>query len=284
MANAIILRRKIKTAKNISKTTKAMQMIAASKLRRAQEAALSSRPYAEKLVSVIQSITKRLEAGVNHPFLTGNQVAKKDLYIIVASDKGLSGGLTANLTREVYRQIKGKDVTFITLGKKIEAPVARLKQDILGAFTIGNRVPNFSAVLPVIEIVKEKYLAGEIKNVYIVYTQFVNVFSQVPKTLKLLPVSIEEKKEEGLQALELIEPSTEEIIPDLLQHYIEMLLYQYLLESFASQQAAQMTAMQNATNNANDIIDELTLAYNKSRQEKITSEILDIGGAQVALL
>lgn len=282
MASTVQLKRRIKTAQNISKTTRALNMIATSKLKRAQDSVIASRPYEQELHAMVFNISKQVETGDRPAYMVENK-AKQDLYIVISPDKGLCGGMIANLGREFLRQVKEKDATVITVGKKIEAYAIRSKKEIAGSFPIGNTIPSFQSVNPVVAIIDELYLSGKVKNVYVLTTHFKNVFTQEPQVLKLLPVKIEEEvKDESLKAVQLFEPDATEILPGLLRHYIEVTIYQKMLENYASFQSAQMTAMKNATDNANEIIEELKLVYNKTRQERITSELLDISGSAMA--
>lgn len=282
MASLVQLKRKIRTASNVSKATKAMQMISASKLRRAQQAALASRPYSDKLIALLNEIVPKLESGLKHPYMQHNE-SKNKLFIVISPDKGLAGGMIANLTREIMKQTKDQDVAFINIGRKIERPLARTKKQILASFPFGNAVPSFAMIAPVINIVDDEYLKGNVGSVFLTYTKFASAFTQIPTTTQLLPFNLEIiEQEKKSQQLELVEPSIEEIIPSLLNHYMEMVLYQGLLESFASEHAARMAAMQSATDNANQMVADYTLSYNKIRQEKITGEILDISGGAVA--
>src|SRR5260221_3262081 len=282
MANSLDRRRRIKSAQNISKTTRAMQMIAASKLKRAQDAAVSSRPYVTELMKLARSISPKNEKK--------EEVHPKTLYVFIGPDKGLCGGLVTNLIRELVK-VKGADAQFVSVGKKLEGPVASSKK-LLASFPFGTTLPQFSQVLPVIDIIKKEYEAGNVDKVCIVSTKFISVFSQIPQTTNLLPIRLDQtviangvKQSQANDAIQnsLFEPSKEALLPELTKRYIEMTVFQQFLESYASYNAAQMIAMQNATNNAKDIVSELQLLYNKARQEKITNEILDISSASVAL-
>lgn len=298
MANTQLLRRRIKTAQNVSKTTKAMQMIAASKLKRAQDAALASRPYVEKLTSLTKNLARKLEQEQLHPYMKEN-VSEKTLLIVLSPDKGLCGGLITNLLREYFKFNQNENYSLITIGKKIEYQAVKSNNTLLASFPIGNTLPSFAMVPPLQKIIDEEFLSGRVSSVQILYSNFVNVFTQIPVIVPLLPVRITdekhllfrstntktpatEEKESEQHAFELYEPEPSQMLPQLLKHYIEMNLYHYLLESHLAEQAARMLAMQNATDNARDIITQLTLEYNKARQEKITNEILDISsGAAV---
>lgn len=292
MANTILLKRRIKTAQNVSKTTKAMQMIAASKLKRAQNAALASRPYVEKLTSLTKNLSKNLDKELLHPYMKEND-SKRTLLIVLSPDKGLCGGLITNLLREYLQISQDEKYLLITVGKKIEHQAVKDKNTLLASFPIGNTLPSFAMVPPIQKIIDEEFLSGNVSSVKILYSNFVSVFTQIPVIVPLLPVKVSDdthllfrstntkvpvktKEQETDTTFEIYEPAAAEMLPELLKHYIEMNLYHYLLESHLSEQAARMLAMQNATDNTRDIITQLTLVYNKARQEKITNEILDI--------
>lgn len=281
MASTLLLIRRIRTAQNISKTTKAMQMIAASKLKKAQDAALSSRPYVEKLLTVTGDLTGRVEATLLPVYMRPNKQNGKTLYIVISPDKGLCGGLVTNLVREILRRSTDNDV-FVTVGKKIESPVARISKNIVASFPFGNTLPKYDVVYPIAKIIDEQFLNGKVDKVVLISTHFVNLFTQKPYITPLLPIAPREgndQQDKQGSKFQLFEPSLEGILPDLLQRYMEMTLYQEILESYLAEQSARMLSMQNATNNAKEIIEDLKLEYNKTRQAKITSEILDITGA-----
>lgn len=260
-----------------------MQMIAASKLKKAQDAALSSRPYVEKLLAVTGDLTKRVEKAALPLYMQERNDSGKTLFVIIGPDKGLCGGLVTNLVRDVMRKAKDKD-SFITIGKKLELPVTHISKNIVGSFPFGNTLPTFDVVYPIVNLINDQFKSGKIDNVEIISTHFTNVFIQKAMQTHLLPVRRQEEKDEKNlnDAFQLFEPSAEELLPDLLQRYIEMAVYQEVLESYLSEQAARLLSMQNATNNAKDIIEDLKLEYNKTRQAKITAELLDITGSAVA--
>lgn len=289
MANTLAIRRRIKSAQNISKTTRAMQMIAASKLKRAQDAVTSSRPYVEKLVSLTQRAATSQNVSIGkdflHPYMRIQKTSGKTLYIIIGPDKGLCGGLITNLLRE-YLKVRNDLSLFITVGKKIERPVASQKKNLIASFPFGSTLPGYAAVYPLIELIDENFLNGGVDEVKILTTHFTSVFLQTPRISLLLPVVL--SNETGVEKVDtgsslLFEPPPAILLPSLLKRYIEMQIFQHLLESYASFQAAQMIAMQNATDNAKDIVNGLRLLYNKARQERITNEILDISSATIAL-
>lgn len=278
MANLLALKRRIKTAQNVSKTTKAMQMIATSKLKRAQDEALMAKPYVEKLESLTQNISDKVEIDNIHPYLSGN-TSDGTLIIVLSPDKGLAGGLVTNLSKEILDIDQKKDVV-IAVGKKAEGVVTRLNKNMVASFPFGTTLPSFETVFPLLTLIDEYYLTGRVSQVKIVSTRFDSIFAQSAKTQTLLPIKIEEIKDKA-KTETIFEPGVEGLLPDLLKHYVEMVIFQRILEAYAAEQGSRMVAMKNATDNALEIIDELKLEYNKSRQEKITNELLDITGASV---
>lgn len=285
MATLLSLRRRTKAAENVSKTTRAMQMIATSKLKRAQEAALSSRPYVNKLTSLTQELAQKIPDEQKHPFMKLQTNTNATLLIVLSPDKGLCGGLITNLVKEFFAYTStSKNTSFVVVGKKLEQQVIKLPNEILASFTFGTTLPRFDIVYPITKLIDEYYLSGKVQSVKVLFANFINFFSQTPKITNLLPISLPEKTEveKKSQTDQLYEPSLSALLPTLLTHYVEMSLYQFLLESYLSEQASRMIAMQNATNNAKDIIEGLKLEYNKTRQAKITSELLDITGGRIS--
>lgn len=286
MATIISLKRRIQAAKNVSKTTKAMQMISASKLKRAQEAALSTRPYVNRLDLLTKSIVGKIDKTTFvHPYIRSAKDGGKELLIILAPDKGLCGGLISNLLRSYisyYKEYKD-DSFYMPIGKKIEGSVGRLSENIIASFRFGVTTPAFDVIFPIMKIIDEYYLGGKVDRVRVLFTEFKSFLTQTPNITTLLPVALPQGEGEvKSSSYYLFEPDASEILPELLRHHIEMNLYHFFLESFVSEQASRMISMQNATSNANDIIDDLMLEYNKTRQAKITSELLDITGAGIA--
>lgn len=282
MATLLILKRRMKTASNVSKTTKAFQMISASKLKKAQDAAESSKPYVEKLDRISKTLEQRVDKQNLHQYMTLQDDINAKLLIVISPDKGLCGGLVTNLIREVLHYSNTGKTYYITVGKKAERAVASLNKEIIASFPFGTTLPQFETVFPIAKIVNEYFLGKKVSEVKILSTKFNSVFSQLPFLNTLLPVKLEEQAAMD-KSITLFEPSVDTLLPSLLQHYLEMVIYQSLLESYASEQASRMIAMKNATDNALDIISQLKLEYNKTRQEKITNELLDIGGgSQIA--
>lgn len=287
MASLLILKRRIKTAQNVSKTTKAMQMIAASRLKKAQEAALSARPYVEKLTDMSNGISQRANVQNLDKYMIPTDSEKK-LVVLVSPDKGLCGGLITNLARETLNFYKeNKNSEFITVGKKANGIAKILGVNVIASFDFGTTLPKYASMYPVMNLIDDYFLNKKTGSVYLIYSEFNSVFSQHPLTKKLLPVQFEESIVNNQSSIvnseTLFEPSVNELLPGLIRHYLEMSVFQTFLESYLSEQSARMLAMQNATNNAKDIIEELKLLYNKTRQEKITGEILDIAGGAYAV-
>lgn len=290
MANISLLKRRIKTAENVSKTTKAMQMIAASKLKRAQDAAVESRPFVEKISKISKELRDDLmekekvaELRENEMplYMKENKNTDNEMLLVIAPDKGLCGGLVSNLAREVAKfRVEHKDAYYVTIGKKAEQIVSRVGGDMIAAFPFTTTLPEFSLVYPITRIIDEYYKEGKISKVSFLSTKFDSIFSQSPAFEHLLPIKTDEVVEK--KDYIVYEPSLKEILPSLLKQYVEVAIYQTLLETYASEQAARTIAMKNATDNALEVIDELKLEYNKSRQEKITNELLDISVSAMA--
>jgi len=280
MASILSLKRRINAAQNVAKTTRAMQMIAASKLKRAQNAAFSLRPYSEKLIQLIKNITEKVEQKFYHDYMKFPKNTEKSLIIIFAPDKGLCGGLIANIMSEVSDyDLKTPHSFYLLVGKKIERYISNMNGELTGVFKFGTTLPNFDIVFPIVNIVNDYFLTAKVKTVKILYSKSSSVFSQRQEIITLLPVQIQEGNVKPAIKDTIFEPSIQKILPALLKHYLETTIYQTLLESYASEQGARMISMQNATSNAVEVTSELKLEYNKKRQEKITNEILDIGGA-----
>lgn len=284
--NLQLLKQRIKTSKNISQIAKAMEMIAASKIKKAQTAVVNNKPYAQKIIEQ----TKRLVAAIDqqeftHPYIQRNS-SDKTLLIVLSPDKGLCGGLVTNILKKVYEH-DSQDHMLIAFGKKIERASNKMSGGLVASFPFGGSIPAFSRVYPLIKLIDEYYVQGKVGKVVLIYAEFNSLFSQVPVYKQLLPLHIEiniksESSAREVNQTYIFEPNREELLSSLLPYYLEISLYSALLESYTSEQAARMVAMQNAKNNASDIADALTLSYNKSRQEKITNELLDLNNGAVA--
>jgi len=259
-------------------------MIAASKMRRAQERTLAARPYAEKIQHVLADLAAQTPVGGEvHPLLVKRPVEKVAV-VHITPDRGLCGGLVANINRSIagFIMAQGVPVTNIAVGRKGRDFVLRTGQDLRSEFIQFPDKPTVADVLPVARIIIEDYTSGLIDEVYISYTEFVNTVVQRPKVWRLLPVEAAEI-EPGKNVEYIYEPSPAGVLAALLPRFVEMSIYHAILESIASEQSARMVAMRNASDNAHELIDELTLTYNKARQEMITTELLDIVGGAAAL-
>lgn len=282
MANILSLKRRIGAAKNVSKTTKAMQMIAASKLKRAQDAVLATRPYVHKISEMTTDVMGNIDKNFQHPYLQNKNAAGKTLLVVLSPDKGLCGGLITNLVREfaLYHQ-EDANTSYVVMGKKLEGKVVQLNKEIIASFAFGTTLPSFDMVYPLMKIIDEYYIGKKVDAVKFLTTEYTSIFTQKPKIIQILPIVSAERVGIEQENYYKYEPDKKLLLNFLLKHYVEMSVYQQLIESFLSEQAARMISMQNATNNANDIIEDLQLEYNKTRQAKITSEILDITGANI---
>lgn len=294
MSNIQSLKRRIKSAKNIKQITKAMEMVAASKMRRAQQQALASRAYARRLQTTLRTIAQ-LSSDYAHPLLTQPETGK-DLIVLISTDRSLAGSLNTNLFRSAYEYIEAhfpnkQQLTFVVSGQK-GAPFALSLADTLEAhFTAIPDPIAYHDTLPLSSLVIQGFLQGTYKSVTVMYMDFVSTLVQQFRTDIILPINaqayIDPTEQFGsadagsdvLAPSYTFEPSAAEILDWLLPYYVEMALYQIMLEAKASEHSARMVAMKNASENATDIISDLELEYNRSRQASITAEILDIATA-----
>jgi len=285
------IRRRIKSVKNTSQITKAMQMVAASKMRRAQQAALAGRPYADLMNSALAEVT--YNAGdFTHPLMEKREV-KKRLVVVVATDKGLCGALNGNLMREAAK-FDIETTTFIAAGRKASQFIARTRRNLAAEFTYRD-APLFSEARAISRFAREMFSNREVDAVDVLFTNFISTLTQKPEVLPLLPIgeikgvsvsiageAMDAKLEHG--AIEFqFEPSPDEVLGSLLPHYLNFRVFQILLEAKASEHSARMVAMKNATDNAKQLIKDLTLEYNKIRQNNITKELLEITSAALAM-
>ena len=278
------IRRRIRSVQSTAKVTRAMEMVAASKMRRSQERTIAARPYADKMQQVLADLAGQRRSGEEiHPLLQKRPVDRIAL-IHITPDRGLCGGLVASVNRSAAGFILEQQapVTILVIGRKGRDFMVRSGQDVRAEFTHLGDSPSIMDIHPIARIVIDDYTDGHIDEVYISYTQFVTTMSQRPVLWRLLPIEPAEI-EPGYSAEYIYEPSPDQVLSQLLPRFVEMELYHVILESIASVQSARMVAMRSATDNANEIIDDLTLTYNKVRQEMITKELLDITGGAVAL-
>ena len=282
MATTQILRRRIRSIQGTAKICRAMEMIATARMRRAQDQAMAGRPYAEKISQVIADLAVEAREGI-HPLLRKRKV-KKIAIVHISTDRGLCGGLNANLNRFVASFVLEQTVPVIvvTIGRKGRAFMLRTGQNIRAEFTgIGDR-PTLLDTLPISRIVIDDYSTGEVDQVYLAYPRFVTTMVQRPTLEVLLPIE-PVTFPRGQTAEYIYEPKASVVLNDLLPRYVEMKVYHAMLELVASEQSARMVAMRNASDNAKDLTEDLTLALNKVRQETITKEICDISGGAEAL-
>ncbi len=284
MANIRLIKRRIKTSKNISQITKAMELVAAAKMKKAQAAALAGKLYAEKIYEMVMRLAQRTDYR-NHPLLTAPKPTGRRLIILLSTNKGLCGGLNTTLFRFLmheYPNLNACDV--MTVGKKGADFITRVGRSVKADFS--DTTPREQVVPAVVELMIQSFLSGGYDGVDVVSNEFVSVVKQIPHKKTLLPLTLSgsELPSEGEKTYEfVIEPNVEDVFASLLPHYVENQLRDAVLQSEASEYAAQMIAMHNATDNANTLRDELTLQYNKARQEKITYEITDMVTARMAV-
>jgi len=287
MPNLRDIRRRIKSVKNTAQITKAMQMVAASKMRKAQQAALNGRDYAHLLNRVIVSLKETVEKSA-HPLLQEREV-KNELVILMSTDKGLCGALNTNLLREISA-FNAETTQFVSVGKKGTQFLARTKRKVIADFPLHER-PTFAECKQVSKFCIEKFLDGTVDKVSILYPRFANTLSQITTNLPIMPITCLEEAgieshyepEPGPEGGFTFEPNAESVLNSILPAYIHYIVYQTQLSTRASEQSARMVAMKNATDNAKGLVKDLTLEYNKARQASITNEILEIATAQLAL-
>lgn len=298
MANTRELRRRIKSVKNTAQITKAMQMVAATKMRRAQTQALASRPYDQTLSQSLSRLIERLEEG-SHPLLNAN-ASKKVGVILLSTDKSLCGALNTNLFRAILNSpVVSGNTSFYTVGKKGRDFVVRTGKDLIADFENTEAI-SFRQAVQVGKLATESFLSGELGEVYVAYPHFSSAIRQEPQIVKLLPIDAsvtlnevkgiypssktqDDKVKNQDETEFLFEPNIDELLEYILTHSVETKIYQSMLETKASEHSARMLAMQNATDNARELVGDLELSYNQIRQESITRELLEITSASAAL-
>lgn len=285
MANLRDLRRRIKSIKSTQQITKAMKAVSAAKMRKAQEAVISARPYSKRIKGVLGRVAVA-SGGVNHPLLAVRE-PKKVAFIVMAADRGLCGGFNSNIIRRAAQELKsaGMDASLIAVGRKSRDFFQRRGYNIAKEYIgLGDEV-RYASARDIGSFVVEKYSKEEYDVVYLIYSQFINVLVQKPMMVKLLPAEppAEAGEDETKKVDYIFEPSAEAVLAELLPKYIENAVYQGLLETKAGFYSAQMTAMDNATKNASEMIDKLTLVMNRARQAVITKEISEICSGAAAL-
>lgn len=284
MATTRAILRRIKSVRNISQVTRAMEMVSASKMRRAQSATLASRPFAEKSWQVLTYLASQPGSGkLLHPLLEERAQVNAITLLLITSDRGLCGAYNVNIIRKAldFMNKQDKPVKLVTIGRRGRDIANRLHKDIIAEFTGLSEKPTILDVGPINNVAVDEFSQGRSDQVYVAYTKFKNVLTQIPTIQQILPIRPASETRQsggGAAAVYLYEPSPEVILDAVLPRFTEMQIYQMLLESVASEHSARMVAMRNATENAHDLIQDLTLAMNKARQASITKEMLDIAG------
>jgi F-type H+-transporting ATPase subunit gamma len=282
LANLQDIRRRIKSVKSIQQITKAMKMVAAARLRRAQEAAVANKPYAEKMRQVVADIAANA-GDFSHPLLEVHEEGKK-LFLVLASDKGLAGAYASNVFKETTAQITDKSaVELITVGRKTKEHFGNRQYNIVKDYMGISERPTYENARTIAEEIIRRFEEGECNEIHMVYTRFVSALSSVPEIVQLLPftTTLNEEKSSGTEYI--YEPSAGEVLGYLLPQYLVTTIYAALLQASASELSSRMTAMSNATDNAEELIQKLDLHYNKVRQAGITREITEIVGGAEAL-
>jgi F-type H+-transporting ATPase subunit gamma len=290
VANTQDIRRRIKSIRNTAQITKALQMVAASKMRKAQNLATAGRPYATLMNRVLVSLQQRTDSKL-HPLLQVREV-KKELVVILSTDKGLAGPLNTNLFREIAKFDSDK-TSYVVAGGKARQFVTRTRRDLIADFQLKD-APAFTETKAISKFCVEKFLSGEVDKVSVLYTHFINTINQKPVVRTLLPISsfeLPQPPAEGATSQEstdpmlgyLFEPTAEAVLDVMLPYYLDYQVFQMILDARASEHSSRMVAMKNATDNAKQFIKDLTLEYNKMRQASITTELLEISTAQMAV-
>ncbi len=286
------IRRRIKSVKNTAQITKAMQLVAAAKMKKAQDQAASGRAYAELMNKILVSLKERAEEGV-HPYFSEGK-GGKTLVVVIATDKGLCGALNTNLLKKLVNTPIEGEVEYVTVGRKASQGLARLRKTLIADFPIKDPA-KFAELRVVGKFIQEKFLTGEYKAVLVAFNNFINTVTQLPSIEQVLPVNpvtlggkrgFDETPGE-INAAELpqytFEPDAAVVFETVLPQYVNGTLYQMLLEARASEHSSRMVAMKNATDNAKQMLKDLSLEYNKLRQAAITNELLEITTAKMAL-
>jgi len=272
--NLRTLKGRIRTAKNIAQLAKTLEMVSVSKIRRARTLAETVRPYAERITALTGNAMRSLSPEEKrHPYLLASKAPAR-IVLAIGPDKGLCGPLTGNLVRKLAESVD-ENTLLITVGKKMESPGVRLAGPrLIASFKMGARLPQYSLVFELVQVINEQILSGRASSLDVLYGRFVSYFSQVATFQRLLPLA-QAPSSAGARPEEF-EPGSEALLAALLPHFLEVRLFDAVVQAFSAEHAARMVAMQNAKANALEIADSFTLLYNKTRQERITSEILDL--------
>lgn len=288
MAGAKEIRSKIASIKNTQKITRAMEMVAASKMRKTQDRMRASKPYAAKIYDVVKHVA-RATSEYRHAFMAEREIKRIGL-IVVTSDRGLCGGLNANLLRETIRRMHewrnaGKEIDLCVIGRKGQAFFKRVGGNVLASADHLGDTPSIQNIIGVVRVMINAFYEGQIDALHVVYNEFVNTMTQKPTVKQLLPLPVSEADGDTMAHHwdYIYEPDAKELLDALLERYIELQTYQAVVENIACEQAAKMIAMKSATDNAGELIKEFQLAYNKARQAAITQELAEIVGGASAL-
>ncbi len=298
-----VIKRRIKSVGNTRKITKAMELVSASKMRKAVQLAMSSRDYSKTVTALIEDVRGFIDPST-HPLLAGRTEAKSTLVIVAASDRGLCGSFNSQILKKTIEFLshRSEKLRVITVGRRAEQSVRRAGVEIEAAFEAISNAPTFERTTPIGKLVYSEFLSGRADRVFLAYTDFKNAVTQVPTINQLLPIIPEDELKKGTEAKEefnaededrermeaeeagiLFEPDPVTVLNTLLPRLIDMRIYQALLESAASEHSARMLAMKNATENASEMLDDLTLTYNQARQANITREISEISAGKAAI-
>ena len=287
MASGREIKTKIKSVQNTRKVTRALEMVSASKIRKAQERMKTSRPYARAMKQVIGHLAQA-NSDYQHPFMVERQDVKRVGYIIISSDRGLAGGLNNNLFRKTLGEVrqwqdKGAEIDVVTIGQKASVFFRRIKVNMVGSVSHLGDNPRLDQLIGVIKVMLDAYTEGKLDRVYLVYNDFVNTMTQRAAFDQLLPLPEADTQVSHHDWDYLYEPDAQTVLDHVITRYIESLVYQAVLENVASEHAARMVAMKAASDNANKLIGDLQLVYNKARQAAITQEISEIVGGAAAV-
>jgi F-type H+-transporting ATPase subunit gamma len=294
MPNAREVRLRIRSVKNIAQVTRALQAVSASKVRKSMQALMNTRPYAVKAWQVLRHIAAQPGRENLHPLLTRSTKLENILVVLVTGDRGLAGAYNANVVRFALHRFVDSTlpVSYITVGRKGRDLMMRRRQTVIAEFSNLPAAPTFGDVSAIGRLAVDEYLSGKADEVYLIYTDFINMARQVPTIKKLLPLEIDEGQGRvaefapaagGPAASYIYEPGQEQILNEIVPRFTALQVYQAIIESLASEHAARMVAMKNATDSASALADSLQLEYNKARQQTITNELLDIAGGAEAL-
>lgn len=284
MPSLIQLKQRIKSVGNISKITKAMEMVSASKMRQAQIQALNSRMYARKLDEILTKIAGSIDTSY-HDLLRPHATHKNEAILIISTDRGLTGSLNANLFRTVERFQRSHRAEICTIGRLAKEYAIKSDFDLVAAFEdVGEKI-SYETSQPISGYLSEKFLDGTYSKVWVAYMDFITTLKQVPRITQLLPISHDQPSDDEIDMSKeyIFEPDPKTILDWLLPYFIEMKVYQSMLEARASEHSARMVAMKNASENAHELKDDLTLSFNRSRQANITNELADIVTATMSL-